>query len=208
MLILASASPRRREILADLGLEPAIAPADVDEQRLDGESPLELVERLARDKARACYASRKDLRHEDVIIAADTIVWTGNEVFGKPGDVADAKAMLKRLSNNTHCVSTGVCLTIKDESPTPVMRSFVETTHVRFYDLTEGEIDSYVATGEPMDKAGAYGIQDRARLFVRAIEGDYYNVVGLPVARMVRELSSLSPGFAGLPERLMRHSHM
>ena len=208
MLILASASPRRRELLAELGLKPAIAPADIDEHRLEGESPLELVERLAREKALACCAYHDALKPQDVVIAADTIVWTGNEVFGKPQDETDARAMLERLSDSEHCVSTGVCLALRKEGPEPIVRSFVETTRVSFYALSENEIDSYIATGEPMDKAGAYGIQDRARLFVRAIEGDYYNVVGLPIARTVRELASLSPAFTGLLETLIRRSHV
>ena len=206
MIFLASASPRRRDILAKLGLEFAVSPADIDERRRDDETPLELVERLARDKALACYANASDLQPQDVVIAADTIVWTGDDVFGKPSDAADAREMLERLSDNDHSVSTGVCLVLAGEDAGPVVHSFVETTRVRFYDLSEEEIASYIATGEPMDKAGAYGIQDRARLFVRAIDGDYYNVVGLPVARLVRELASLSPALATLPERLIRQS--
>ncbi len=208
MILLASASPRRRDILADLGLGFVIAPADIDEQRMEGETPLFLVERLARDKALACYSNANDLKPQDVVIAADTIVWTGDDVFGKPRDTADARAMLLRLSGAEHNVSTGVCLILKTEDAEPVVHSFVETTRVFFYDLSEDEVASYIATGEPMDKAGAYGIQDRARLFVRAIDGDYCNVVGLPVARLIRTLSTLSPAFATLPERLIRQSRI
>ena len=206
MILLASASPRRKDILAELGLDLVVSPSDIDERRREGESPRELVERLAREKALACRANAGDLGPQDVVVAADTIVWVEDEVLGKPRSTSDAKTMLARLSGAEHCVSTGVCLLLEDEDSAPVIRSFVETTRVRFYDLSEDEIASYVATGEPMDKAGAYGIQDRARLFVRAIDGDYYNVVGLPVARLVRELQALSPAFATLPERLMRQS--
>ena len=206
VIILASASPRRKDILAELGLDLVISPADIDEQRRAAEKPLTLVERLAREKALACYANTNDLKSQDVIIAADTIVWAGDEVLGKPKSTSDAKSMLMRLSGDEHCVSTGVCLVRRDEDSEPIVRSFVETTRVRFYDLSEDEISAYVATGEAMDKAGAYGIQDRARLFVRAIEGDYYNVVGLPVARTIRELATLSPTFETLPERIIRHS--
>ena len=204
VIILASASPRRKDILAELGLDLVISPSDIDERQRESEGPLTLVERLSRDKALACLANVRDLGSQDVVIAADTIVWTGEEVLGKPRNASDATAMLMKLSGAAHNVSTGVCLVLKGESSEPVVRSFVETTRVVFYDLSENEIASYVATGEAMDKAGAYGIQGRARLFVRAIDGDYYNVVGLPVARTIRELAHLSPAYATLPERLIR----
>ena len=204
MILLASASPRRKDILAALGLDLVVSPSDIDERRKENETPLALVERLARDKALACYANTNEMGPQDVVIAADTIVWDKDEVLGKPRDDSEAAAMLMRLSGTEHGVSTGVCLVLKGESAEPIVRSFVETTRVLFYDLTEGEISSYVATGEARDKAGAYGIQGRARLFVRAINGDYYNVVGLPVARTIRELARLSPAFATLPERLIR----
>lgn len=203
MIILASASPRRKDILAELGLDLVVAPSDIDERRREAETPLELVERLAREKALACYVNTSEMGPRDVVIAADTIVWMEDEVLGKPRSVSDAKVMLARLSDAEHCVSTGVCLALKGQSSESIVHSFVETTRVHFYDLSEDEIASYVATGEAMDKAGAYGIQGRARLFVRAIEGDYYNVVGLPVARLVRELTALSPAFASLPQQLM-----
>lgn len=207
VIILASASPRRKDILAELGLDLAISPSDIDERRRENETPTELVERLAREKALACYENTGNMGSQDVVIAADTIVWLEDEVLGKPRSVSDAKAMLMRLSGAEHSVSTGVCLVLKGKDAEPVVHSFVETTHVRFYELSQEEVDSYIATGEAMDKAGAYGIQGQARLFVRAINGDYYNVVGLPVARTIRELAALSPAFALLPESLMRQSH-
>ena len=204
MIILASASPRRKDILEELGLDLVVSPSDINEQRKESEAPLALVERLAQEKALACYADVNNMNSLDVVIAADTIVWDEDEVLGKPRNASEATAMLMRLSGSEHCVSTGVCLVLRGENSEPVVRSFVETTRVCFYDLSENEIASYVATGEAMDKAGAYGIQGRARIFVRAIDGDYYNVVGLPVARMIRELARLSPAFATLPERLIR----
>lgn len=184
-MILASASPRRRDLLRELGISVDVQPSDVDESPLSGELPVTLVERLARLKAQACLDSLGCPPDHDVIVAADTIVWTGEGgALGKPADARDAERMLHALSGRSHCVSSGVCLL----SPTQA-RSFVETTRVCFYDLSDEEIASYVASGEPRDKAGSYGIQGRGRLFVRGIEGDFYNVVGLPVARLMRELN-------------------
>ena len=189
-MILASASPRRAELLSQAGFEITIEPADIDESRLPHEHPLQLVERLATGKAHASRAAHGALAVGEVLLAADTIVWEGTSALGKPKDPEDAKAMLQRLSGKTHSVSTGVCLIVGavDDAKT---RSFVETTNVTFYTLSDDEIDAYVNAGEPMDKAGAYGIQGGARLFVSGIDGDYSNVVGLPVARVVRELSLL-----------------
>lgn len=192
-MYLASQSPRRRQLLEAAGFSLTIVPADIDETRQEGETPTHLVERLARQKAEATRGSLAGRATEDVLLAADTIVWTEDgDVLGKPTDEKAARAMLLELSGRAHHVSTGVCLMHLDPTAqTLSTRSFVETTRVSFFDLTDEEIRAYVASGEPMDKAGAYGIQGRGRLLVSGIEGDWANVVGLPVARVVRELEAL-----------------
>ena len=192
-MYLASQSPRRRQLLEAAGFSLTIVPADIDETRQEGETPTHLVERLARQKAEATRGSLAGRATEDVLLAADTIVWTEDgDVLGKPVDEKAACAMLQELSGRTHHVSTGVCLMHLDPTAKALAtRSFVETTRVSFFDLTDEEIRAYVASGEPMDKAGADGIQGRGRLLVSGIEGDWANVVGLPVARVVRELEAL-----------------
>lgn len=193
-MILASQSPRRRELLEQAGFELSLAPADIDESRLPGERPVELVERLAREKAEAALAGlgAARLAGQGALVAADTIVWTADDVLGKPADATDATRMLRELSGRTHHVSTGACLVALSPAGEPTAcTSFVETTDVTFWDLTDEEVAAYVDSGEPLDKAGAYGIQGAGRLLVRRISGDYQNVVGLPVARLVRELGRL-----------------
>lgn len=195
-MILASASPRRAQLLERAGIYLHIRPADIDETRLPGESPQDLVERLACSKAHAAFANHEDYVRDTSLLGADTIVWTDEgEVLGKPKDPADACRMLRDLSGRTHHVSTGVCIMLDPwpREEDPVETSFVETTDVTFYDLTDEEIAAYVATTEPLDKAGAYGIQGTGRLLVKKIDGDYYNVVGLPVARVIRELAAIIP---------------
>ena len=183
-MILASASPRRIDILRQAGFDPVVRPQDVDESTLPGEHPTHLVARLSKAKARACAATSEP---GETIVAADTIVWDEDgDVLGKPSNEDEAKEMLRTLSGRAHHVSTGVCVLRGNE-----IRSFVETTGVRFFDLTDDEIDAYVATGDPLDKAGAYGYQSLGCTLVERIEGDYYNVVGLPIGRLVRELRSL-----------------
>ena len=164
---------------------------DVDETPRDGELPTNLVERLAILKANACAASLpEDLRGETVL-AADTIVWSPDgEVLGKPSSPEDARNTLRKLSGKKHHVSTGVCL-VSSVHGERRSESFVETTAVTFHELSDEQIDAYVRSGEPSDKAGAYGIQGRGRLLVASIEGDYYNVVGLPIARTMRALEAL-----------------
>jgi septum formation protein len=190
-MILASGSPRRIELLSEAGYDPRVLPADVDETRLPDETPKQLVARLARLKASSRLA---DADAGELVIAADTIVELEGDPLGKPADGDEARQMLHRLSGRTHEVSTGVCL-LKAADPsrgTPMRsREFVETTEVEFYPLSDELIDTYIRTGEPADKAGAYGIQGAGRLLVRGIRGDYYNVVGLPVARLVREMDAL-----------------
>lgn len=184
-MILASQSPRRIELMREAGYDIQIVPADIDETPRAGESPFELVERLACAKAAAIVSL--PLAASQAVVAADTIVAIGNKKLGKPHDTDEASAMLRDLSGRTHQVATGVCIISGD-----TRRSFVEVTDVTFYELSDAEIEAYVASGEPMDKAGAYGIQGvGGRMLVRAINGDFYNVVGLPIARVKRALDAL-----------------
>lgn len=189
-LLLASASPRRCELLSDAGFTIVTCPQDIDESPKVGEKPEALVERLAYQKA---LAARFEAKPGDVILAADTIVALDGIKLGKPADADDAKRMLRMLSGREHTVSTGVCIIVgeKDTSVPLSIKSFFETTKVEFFELSDAEIDAYVATGEPMDKAGAYGIQGLGRALVKRLDGDYFNVVGLPVARVLRMLDSM-----------------
>ena len=205
-MILASQSPRRRELLADAGFELTVVPADIDETRLPEEKPVDLVLRLSEQKAEAVRAAQGDFSSDELLVAADTIVWMGDKALGKPTDAPDATAMLRELSGRTHHVSTGVCaLRLSPEGRAIARTSFVETTDVTFWELTEAEIAAYVDTGEPQDKAGAYGIQGAGRLLVKSIEGDYSNVVGLPIARLVRELAKLYEGEKDLVAEALRN---
>lgn len=193
-MILASQSPRRYELLSDAGFSLEVVPADIDETRLPGENPVDLVVRLAAEKAEAVRTQLSRQPEDGLLVAADTIVWMGGEALGKPTDADDARRMLEELSGRTHFVSTGVCaMVLAADGSCAAQTSFAETTEVTFWNLSSAEIDAYVATGEPLDKAGAYGIQGAGRLLVRGISGDYSNVVGLPIARLVRELASLIP---------------
>ena len=175
MLILASASPRRQELLRNAAIRFEVQPADIDETPLAGESPHDCAERLAREKA--ITVSRK--RPQDQVLGADTIVVIDKTILGKPRDAADAARMLRLLSGRTHEVITGVCIADPIAGDT---EQASETTRVTMRELSDDEIRDYVATGEPMDKAGAYAIQGIASRWIPHIEGDYSNVVGLPVA--------------------------
>lgn len=186
MLILASKSPRRREILDMMGYRYVCCPADTDETILPGTPPADAVQLLAERKAAAVPRSAGD-----VVIGSDTVVALDNEIFGKPADESDAKAMLRRLSGHTHTVYTGVCI-IGDNKKTV----FCSPSKVTFYPLSDEDIDRYVATGEPLDKAGAYGIQGKGLINIEKIDGDFYAVMGLPAARTARELI----GFDIFPE--------
>jgi len=180
-LILASASPRRAELLRNAGLEFVVRPAHIPEQRQDSEPPREYAMRLARDKARAVAAQNPGA----FVLGADTIVVADEHVLEKPADAADAARMLRLLSGRTHQVTTAVCLIGPGVEDTAT-----ETTEVVMSMISEDEIRAYVATGEPMDKAGAYAIQGIASRWVTRIDGCYFNVVGLPVPlvyRMLRE---------------------
>lgn len=179
LLVLASASPRRTELLRAAGIGFTIEVANVDESLLPGEAPRAYVERLARAKAEASAHAGT------LTLGADTTVVIDGEILGKPADAEDAKRMLRALSNRWHEVWTGVALV---DAATQRVWTSAEVTRVKFAELSEAEIDWYVASGEPMDKAGAYGIQDRASRFVERIEGSYTNVVGLPVQTVYRVL--------------------
>jgi septum formation protein len=191
MLVLASASPRRQELLRNAGIAFEVQPADIQEKQMPGEAAKTCAERLAREKALAVANQRPN----DCILGADTVVVIDGQLLGKPRDAADAMRVLRILSGRKHDVITGVCLVSNGET-----RIASETTLVTFSEITEKEIADYIATGEPMDKAGAYAIQGMASRWIPRIEGDYSNVVGLPVALVWRMLQELeySSQFSGL----------
>lgn len=179
MLVLASASPRRKELLQLAGLEFTCAPADTPESVPEGILPEDIPEYLAVCKAEAVQKQYPDA----VILGADTLVELDGIILGKPGDERSAFHMLRRLSGKTHHVYTGVCILSGEEK-----ESFTTCTKVEFYSLTDEEIWEYIHTGEPMDKAGAYGIQGRGALLVKRIQGDFYTVMGLPIGEVARRL--------------------
>ena len=178
-LVLASASPRRQRFLHELGLEFAVQPAEVDETLRPGELPAVFVRRLAEEKARAVAAARP----EAWVLAADTIVELHGNILGKPTGAEDAVRLLTQLRNRWHAVWTGFCLMRGGVLVTEVVRS-----EVRFGDFSDAVCAAYVATGEPLDKAGAYGIQGKGAFLVREIKGSYSNVVGLPLHEVVGAL--------------------
>ncbi len=179
MLILASASQRRREILASAGIAFEVRPAHVDETPLENETPEDHVHRLAEAKARAVW------REGETVLGADTVVAIDSLLLGKPRDAADAARMLRALSGRRHRVLTGICFLDGKTAETAV-----EETVVEFLPLSDDEIAAYIATGEPLDKAGAYGIQGAASKFIVRVEGCYFNVVGLPISRVYRFIRS------------------
>jgi len=182
MLVLASRSPRRREILGQAGIPFLVRPADVDETPHPGERPRNYVARIAREKAAAVSAAPGE-----VILGADTTVVICGEMLGKPRDAADAVRMISLLAGQRHEVLTGICLRFADRAVEDCA-----ATSVWFAPLSAEEIEAYAATGEPMDKAGAYAIQGRASKFIERIEGCYFNVMGLPVALVYRQLKNVS----------------
>ncbi len=191
-IILASASPRRKELLEQIGLEFRIEVSHVEE-KITAVLPQNIVEELSCQKAEAVLQSLKTDR-EVLVIGADTIVACGEQVLGKPTDEEDAVSMLQKLQGTTHEVYTGVTLLYRErksenttEKARVVRKVFHEVTKVHFCPMTETEIKAYVATKDPMDKAGAYGIQGLCARYIRGIEGDYNNVVGLPVGRLYQE---------------------
>jgi len=181
-IVLASGSPRRKELLSQVGIDFKVITSDADENSTK-EQPGEYVLELSKIKAETVLNS---LSEDAVVIGADTIVYFDGKVLGKPKDEEDAFAMIKAISGNSHQVYTGVCICTKDGCV-----GFYEKTDVFVYEMSDEEIWSYIKTGEPMDKAGAYGIQGRFAAYVKGIEGDYNNVVGLPVARLVHELKNM-----------------
>jgi len=202
MLILASVSPRRRELLAQAGYEFEVRPAHIDEDERPGEDPIAYVVRLAREKAEAVYQERvhpngvttglenvaeDQSRDTLVVLGADTTVEVDGQIFGKPQDAADAARMLRVLSGRSHRVITGVALVTGKGTQVAA-----EVTGVSFLTLSDEEIAAYVATGEPMDKAGAYAIQGRAARWIPRIAGCYFNVVGLPLALVSTLLESVN----------------
>ncbi len=180
-LVLASGSPRRQQFFQDLGLEFTIRTADIDERVRDGELPLEFVMRMAREKARAVMLQFPN----HWVVAADTIVGIDNHIFGKPEAEEDAVKMLLQLAGREHSVLTGFCMGCVDAG-TEIVRSVVTT--VNFFPFSEDIARAYVETGEPLDKAGGYGIQGRGALLVESLSGSYTNVVGLPLAEVVHLL--------------------
>ena len=184
-LVLASASARRAEILRDAGLLFTVLSAAVDETPIPGEPAQEMVQRLATAKAELVAARAIG---PAIVIAADTTVVLDGHILGKPRTSEEARRMLEMLSGRTHSVLTGVTLI---RLPDIERRAFVETTHVHFAKLSDAEITRYLASGDPLDKAGAYGIQGRAGRYVPRVEGCYFNIVGLPLARLVQSLGEL-----------------
>ena len=195
MLVLASASPRRRELLAQVGFKFDVTPAHIPEDPRAGEDPIAYVTRLAREKAEVVYAelsSKSTSQDGLVVLGADTTVTLDNHILGKPEDEQDAARMLRMLSGRSHHVITGVAVVTARGAEVAA-----EVTAVRFLTLTDAEIDAHVATGEPMDKAGAYAIQGLAARWIPRVEGCYFNVVGLPLALV----STLLEGVAGVGPR-------
>lgn len=186
-LVLASASPRRKELLGRIVPSFDCIPAFVDEEIDPDLKPREAVQELALRKAQA--VSEKE--QPAFVIGADTIVVFEEDIFGKPKDRDEAYRMLKRLSGNTHSVYTGVAVVYGNKQEV-----FFEETKVTFWDLADGDIDHYISTGEPFDKAGAYGIQGFGATLVKGIEGDFFNVVGLPIARLYRTLKKMGYSFS------------
>lgn len=174
-VVLASASPRRRELLALIGVPHEVRPADIDETYLPHEAPAAHAERLAREKALAVHAP------DAVVIGSDTIVVVDGDVLGKPADSAEAARMLRRLSGRSHTVMTAVAVAWQGR-----VESGVEAVGVTFRELSDDEIARYIATGEPMDKAGAYGIQGFGATLVSRVDGDYFAVMGLALHRLMR----------------------
>jgi nucleoside triphosphate pyrophosphatase len=181
-VVLASGSPRRHDLLRLIGVEHEVIPAYADESHTLGEKPDAHAERLARTKAEAVAADRR----QSLVIGADTIVVVDDHILGKPRDVVDAARMLRMLSDRTHVVMTAVAVSFEGRT-----LSVVEKVLVTFRDLAEDEIARYVATGEPMDKAGAYGIQGYGATIVTRIEGDYFAVMGLSLVRLVDLMGEL-----------------
>lgn len=198
-IILASGSPRRKELLEQIGLEFEICPAK-GEEVITTNVPEDVVRELSRQKAEEVASGilAYNEAHSDIVtpqdilvIGADTVVAYDGQILGKPADEADAKRMLSMLSGNVHSVYTGVTFVIIGKDGRTGESSFVEKTDVHMFAMSEQEIDRYIASGEPMDKAGSYAIQGKCGIYIEKIDGDYYNVVGLPIARMYQSLKGI-----------------
>ena len=198
-IILASASPRRKELLEQIGLSFEICPAK-GEEIITKTLPEEVVQELSQQKAREVAAMLRQYAadHEDLmtpqdilVIGADTVVAAEGKILGKPKDEEDAFRMLSMLSGKTHAVYTGVTFIFLDKNGRAGEHTFFEKTEVTMYPISEAEIRRYIATGDPMDKAGSYGIQGKCAIYIEKINGDYNNVVGLPIARIYQELQKL-----------------
>lgn len=179
-VILASQSPRRKELLSMLGIEYEAIPADINEQINPNNDLTKEIEKLSYQKANHVYKEHKDA----LVIGSDTIVKIGNNVLGKPKSYEQAKQMLQMLSNNTHEVVTGVTIIVDDK-----IETFSSIAKVTFYPLTEQEIDDYIKTNEPMDKAGSYAIQGLGAKFIKSIDGDFYTIMGLPIGELYHRLN-------------------
>ncbi|GLC28003.1 Maf family protein [Roseisolibacter agri] len=197
-VVLASQSPRRRDLLDLIGVRHSVRPADVDESVRAGEAPDAYTERLAREKARAVAA----LEPQAYVVAADTTVVIDGEILGKPAHVAEAREMVRRLAGRTHEVFTGMAVRLEDGVGVREA-SAVERVRVTFRPLTDAEIAAYVATGEPMDKAGAYGIQGYGATIVERIDGDYFAVMGLSLVRTVALLREVGLQYEFGPLRVV-----
>lgn len=200
-LVLASASPRRRELLARTGVPFEVRSADIDETPIPGEVADDLVRRLAASKAEAVLATAGGSRLRDlVVLAADTVVVVDGDIIGKPADERDAAAVLARLSGRTHQVLTGVAVASSIAATAATLDVEVVATAVTFAELSDEDIAWYVATGEPLDKAGAYGIQGIGGIFVASISGSHDNVIGLPMTCVRRMLAEVGVGLGQPPE--------
>jgi septum formation protein len=188
-LILASASPRRRELLTQAGFTYRIHPAHIPEDPREEEEPIAYVSRLAREKAETVYRQLAAAEPEVVVLGADTTVALGKQILGKPESAEDAARILRALSGRTHRVITGVALVSAQRTETAA-----EVTAVQFLSLSDAEIEAYIATGEPMDKAGAYAIQGHAARWIPRIDGCYFNVVGLPISLVATMIEAHSMG--------------
>lgn len=200
-IILASGSPRRKELLEQMGLTFEVCPAK-GEEVITTTIPSDVVAELSKQKAEEIAGGilswiengcKKELScpQDVLVIGADTVVAFEGKILGKPKDEADAKRMLSMLSGNTHSVFTGVTFVFIDQSGKTGEYTFYEKTDVTMYDMSEEEIEGYIATGEPMDKAGAYGIQGKGAIYIQGICGDFYNVMGLPIGKLYQELRKL-----------------
>lgn len=179
-IILASGSPRRKELMALITTDYRVETSDVDESRITASDPAALVQALARAKCMAVAQQHP----EDVVIGCDTVVDCGGEVFGKPQNAQDARRMLSALSGRTHAVHTGVCIACGDR-----IECFADTCRVTFFPIGEEDLEAYIASEEPYDKAGGYAIQGHAAVWIDRLEGDYYTIMGFPVSRVARALA-------------------